>query len=179
MKEYFKKKRFLAEINRGDNDAFLQAYDYYAPKIFRHVYYRLHSKETAQDIAQQVFFKTWQFIVDSEKEIENLNGFLYKTANNLIIDYSRKAERKDIPLDDNLGNKISVEPSYISEAHHRLEISRVREALNRLEPEEKKLIIWRYFDDLSIAEISKITGQSKNAVYVAIHRAKKNLKKII
>lgn len=184
MKDFFKKKNVLGKINQGDEDTFLKVYDFYTPKLFRHAYYRIGSKEVAQDIAQQVFFKTWQYLMTKNNKIDNLNAFLYRSTNNLIADYYRKAERGNITIDDEDGNteiekKLSTEPSYINEIDHDLEIEKVKKVLNNLKPEYQDLITWRYLDDLSINEIAKVSGKSKNAVYVGIHRSLKELQKII
>jgi len=181
MKDYFKKNRVLTQINQGNENTFLQMYNYYAPKLFRHIYYRLNSRELAEDIAQQVFYKTWQYITNSTNKIDNLNAFLYKTTNNLITDYYRKSERGNISINNisiELERKISDETSYINDVDHDLETVKVNKSIELLKPEQQKLIIWRYFDDLSISEIAKISGKSKNAVYVGVHRALKDLKKL-
>lgn len=179
MKDYFKKGEILAKINQGDHDTFLKMYDFYAPKLFRHIYYRTNHKEVAEDIAQQVFYKTWQYLMTSENKIDNLNAFLYKITNNLITDYYRKAERKNIYLDDELEKNLFTQPSYINETEQNIAMSKVKMALHKLEPEKQQLIIWRYLDDLSIEQIRKISGKSKNSIYVSLHRAIKDLQKII
>jgi RNA polymerase sigma-70 factor (ECF subfamily) len=179
MRQDFKKPEFLAKINQGDCEAFLQAYGYYLPKIFNHAYYRVNCRATAEDISQQTFLKTWQYLAEAESPIANLNAFLYKTANNLIIDFYRKAERKNIGLNDEVDKKSAVEPSYIGEVERGLEIEAVKTALLKLSDEHKKLITWRYLDEMSIAEISKICNQPPNNIYVGLHRALKELKKII
>lgn len=178
MQPNFKKAKFLAKINRGDENAFLEMHEFYAPKIFKHAYYRLNSKETAQDIAQEVFFKIWQYIADQENKIDNLNAFIYKTANNLIIDYYRQAERKNIALEEVAEIKLGPETSSINELEHNLELARIKKALLKLSPEYQQLIIWRYLDDLPISQIAEISHKSKNAVYVGLHRALKALKNL-
>lgn len=179
MKNYFKKRQILQRINQGDKDTFLKMYDFYTVKLFRHAYYRVSSKQVAEDIVQQVFLKTWQYLMNSENMIEDINAFLYKLTNNLIIDYYRKAERKNTSLDSDLERKLPIEPSYIKETNQSLEVDKVRKSLNLLKLEQQKVIIWRYLDGLSIKEITQLTGKSKNAVYVALHRALKELQKII
>ena len=151
----------------------------YLPKIFNHAYYRIGCRQTAEDIAQQTFLKTWQYIIKAESQITNLNAFLYKTTNNLITDFYRKAERKNIVLDDEVEKKLGIEPSYIREVDKNLEIKKVKTALLKLNDEHKKLIIWRYLDEMSIKEISGICNQPQNNIYVRVHRALKELKKII
>ncbi len=179
MRDFFREKRVLAKINQGNEDTFLKMYDFYAPKLFRHIYYRISNKETSQDLTQEIFYKTWRFLKESENKIDNLNAFLYRIANNLITDYYRKAERKNISLEENLERKLPAETSYTAETEKNLEISKIKQSLTQLNPEQQKLIIWRYFDNLSIKQISQISGKSKNAIYVSIHRSLKELQKII
>ena len=114
-----------------------------------------------------------------ENQIDNLNAFLYRTATNLITDYYRSSARKDIALENVEEKKFASQPSYIDETDHNLELNKVKKALIKLTEEKQQLIIWRYLDNLSIAEISQLSGRSKNAVYVSLHRALKELKKII
>lgn len=182
MKEFFNSTTILEKINKGDENTFLEMYNFYAPKLFRHIYYRINSRESAEDVAQQVFCKTWEYITNPEHKIDNLNAFLYQMAHNLIIDYYRKSERKNTSLDSDIGeeirNKLSVSPSYDNDIDRDLEAGQVKDLLNQLKPEQKNFITWRFFDDLSIGEIAKVSGKSQNAVYVGVHRALKSLKSL-
>jgi len=73
-------------VNKGKKEKqFIDAYDKYSEAIFRHCYYRVFDRERAKDFVQETFCKTWKYIVDGN-DIENIRAFLYKTANNLIID---------------------------------------------------------------------------------------------
>lgn len=179
MERYFKKKSVLARINQGDPDTFLEVYNFYAPKLFRHIYYRVSSRETAEDLAQQVFYKVWRYLAEAEKKIDDLNAFLYRTANNLVVDYYRQAERKNIKIGEELERSLASETSDVEEIDRDFDLDRVKQALEKLSVEQKNLIIWRYLDDMSIDEIAKVSGKSKNAVYVGLHRALKELKKIM
>ena len=182
MKEYFQEKQILAKINQGDEASFLEVYNYYAPKLFRHACYRLSSREQAEDISQQVFYKTWQYIIKPENRVENLNAFLYKTINNLITDYYRKPGENSLSLGDvssEVEEKFFSESTNIDSIDQDLEKIKVKEAMRLLKPDQQQYITWRYLDDLSITEIAKISGKSTGAVYVAIHRALKDLKKVI
>jgi len=51
--------------------------------------------------------------------------------------------------------------------------------LEELSKETRDILIWRYVDELSISEISNLSGKKKNAVYVSIHRALREAQKII
>lgn len=174
-----KEKMWLEKINRGDDEAFGNAYDFYAPKIFRHVYFRVSSRELAEDITSQVFLKTWEYLANSGRKIENLKYFLYRIAHNQIIDYYRKKDKLPILIDEGFENKAFHERDIIKEINDQEELKLVRKNLSKLKKDYREVLVSRYLDDLSIEEISEITQKSKNAVYILISRAIKELKEHI
>ncbi|OGF21301.1 hypothetical protein A2316_02035 [Candidatus Falkowbacteria bacterium RIFOXYB2_FULL_38_15] len=175
----FKEAIWLQKLNKGDKEVFSQCYDFYAPKLYRHVFYRLGSKELAEDMVSEVFKKTWEFLVDSDKKIDNLRAFLYRVANNLIIDYYRSKARQPILIDETLEAQLGDEGSEAEKIGSRFEIGQVLKSLEELSKETRDILIWRYVDELSISEISNLSGKKKNAVYVSIHRALREAQKII
>lgn len=58
---------------------FLAAYDEWADAIYRHCFFRVYSKERAEELVQDTFMKTWQYL-EKGNEVENLKAFLYKVA---------------------------------------------------------------------------------------------------
>lgn len=77
--------------------SFLKAYDDYSQAIFRYCYFRVFDREQARDLVQETFMKTWEYLA-SGKEVQNLRAFLYKVANNMVIDLSRK--KKSLSIED-------------------------------------------------------------------------------
>ena len=65
-------------------EGFLNAYDAYADAIYRHCFFRVFSKERAEELAQETFMKTWEYVARGNV-IENYKAFLYRVTNNLII----------------------------------------------------------------------------------------------
>jgi len=57
-----------------------------------------------------------------------------------------------------------------------LEMDRIQKALATMQDDYQNLIIWRYLDELSMAEIAQITGKTEENVRVGIHRALQALK---
>ena len=103
-----------------------------------------------------------------------MKAFLYHVLNNLIIDQYRK--HKTISLDILLEK--GFEPS-VTESEHIFNILDGKAAILLIQhlPETyKKIIRMRYIQDLILQEISTLTGQSKNAVAVQIHRGLEILK---
>lgn len=169
--------REINKRNKRNEKAFLDAYDFYAPRIFRHIYFRVSSKETAEDITSQVFLKTWKYLLSDN--IKNIKSFLYRVASNLLVDYYRKKSREPVQVDEEFENISFYEKDIVKEINNQEELQDVRRAASRLKKDFRDIIVMRYIDGLSIEEISEISGKSKNAVYISISRAIGELKEIL
>ncbi|MBW2661451.1 MAG: RNA polymerase sigma factor [Deltaproteobacteria bacterium] len=174
-------KRALAK------EAFSEIYDFYIIRIFRFIYLKTSSKETAEDLASEVFLKYWKRIKEGMEDeslgevISNdkTKSFLYKIARNLIIDFYRKKEFPTVEIDSDIKDKIQDQKqdilAYISAKQ---EVEEMMEALRKLKGEYCEIIILRYVEELSILEIAEIIGKSSGSVRVQLHRATKALKSV-
>ena len=179
VSEFFKEADWLRKLNRRDKEAFGQCYDFYAPRLYRHAFYRLGSKELAEDVTSEVFVKVWEFLTDPAKRIDNLRAFLYRITNNLIIDHYRGKDRQLILIDEVLETKLGDEGRGAEKLGKNMEFETVLKSLEKLPEDTRKLLIWRYIDELSIGEIAELSGKTKNAVYVALHRALRETQKLL
>lgn len=161
--------------NKVEKD-FLDAYDAYAGNVLKHIYFRISNWELAEDITQETFLKTWDYISNGGGKIKNFKTFIYRIAHNLIIDHYRRKSRIPISLEMITDDKMAMEPMQEKLADGMLEKKLVEKYLATLDDEYRKILVYRYIDDLSIQEISEITSRSPNNVSVAIHRALKILK---
>jgi RNA polymerase sigma-70 factor (ECF subfamily) len=158
------------------HDDFLRAYDQYSDAIFRHCYFRVYDRERARELMQECFMKTWEYLAKG-KDVQNLRAFLYRVANNLIIDSSRK--KKETSLDAMMEE--GYEPS--EEANDKTviaaEAGQMIELLDRLDEKYRDVVRMRYLDDLSPKEIAHALGESENVVSVRIHRGIKQLRALL
>ena len=74
---------------KDNSTIFGEAYDLYADAIYRHCFFRVYSKERAEELTQETFLKLWQYMNDGN-EIENIRALAYRIATNLVIDDKRK-----------------------------------------------------------------------------------------
>lgn len=173
-----KEAQLLRRIQTGDDSAFADAYDLYAPKLWKHAYYRTGAKEHADDIMSETFLRAWEFVRDRSKEIQHLRAFLYRVINNLIVDHYRRNARAPITLDEEMERTMGYDAGIDEATDLNLETERMRLALDAVRVEVREILVMRFIDDLTIEEISEATGRTKNAVYVSIHRAIKELKNV-
>lgn len=154
---------------------FLEAYDKYADAIYRHCFFRVFRKGRAEELVQETFMRSWEYLVEG-KRIENFRAFLYRVANNLLIDESRK--KKEESLDQLLENDAAAEPSYggHKDAERQILLKEVVSEMQGLPHEEREILVMRYVDDLDPKEIAEILEITPNNASVKISRAMKALK---
>lgn len=159
--------------NTDKEKVFLKAYEDLADPVFRHCYFRLSDREKAKDATQEIFKRFWEFL--EKEKIENTKAFVFKIANNLIIDSYRK--KKEESLD-----RLTEDGFDIGSDEHEAILASVmgRELgsmLEQLSDTYRDLIVMRYIDDLPVYEIAFITGLSENVISVRIHRGLAQLRK--
>lgn len=157
----------------------MAAYDKYAPAISRHIFFRVSDQNLTEDLTQETFLKAWRNIARSGKDVKNFKTFFYTIANNLIIDHYRGKSRKTISLEEVGEQEAVCAPTQKEEAERSIDRNFIEKHLARIGDEYRQIILYRYVDDLSIKEISEITGKSKNNVGVMIHRGIKMLREQI
>ena len=153
---------------------FTDAYDAYSDAIFRYCYYRVFDRDKAKDYVQETFCRVWKYLVGGSK-IDNIRPFLYKTANNLIIDESRK--KKAISLDQVMEKGFSPGVDFREKQQDYLTGKEIIAAIHGLEEKYKEVLLLKYVEDLSAKEIASVTGETEDNVYVKIHRGLQKVKK--
>lgn len=157
---------------------FSQIYDKYINKIYRFVFLKVSSQEIAEDLTSEAFSRTWVVFKENQDEIKNVRAFLYKTANNLIIDHYREKGRTNVV---SVNNPSIIDPTQDLEKHVLLnsDMNNVKQALVHLKEDYQNVILWHYLDDLPISEVSELLNRSEQATRVLLHRALKALKQKI
>lgn len=140
-----------------------------------HAFFKVHNHATGQDLVQDTFMKTWRYLVKGGK-VELMKPFLYHILNQLIIDEYRKHKTSSLDVLLEKGFESSFDDS-----ERLVDTFDGKEALlliRYLPAKYEKVMRMRYAQDLSLKEISLITGQSRNAVAVQAHRGLVKLRKL-
>ena len=159
---------------RNQRKIFSHIYDKYIDKIYRFIFIKVSSREIAEDLTSETFLRGWQVFKERE-DIENPPAFLYQIARNLITDHYREKGKAKVVSAEYVP---ILDPRGGLEEKARLnsDLERVKLALANLKEEYQDLIIYRYFDELSVPEIAKILEKPQGTVRVGLHRALKALK---
>ncbi|MCI0619808.1 sigma-70 family RNA polymerase sigma factor [Candidatus Wolfebacteria bacterium] len=160
--------------NTNPEELFLKAYEGFGDSVFRHCYLRVSPREEAVDITQEAFMKVWDYLRTGQ-EVHNMKAFVFKTVNNLIIDWYRK--KKPVTLDDEEALRIpdtlhATDPELAALGREALTL------LARLDGEYRTVVELRIIEGFGPKEIAEILGETENAVSVRIHRGIAKLREL-
>jgi len=145
----------------------------YEKKLILHAFFRLDDRTLSEDLVQETFMKTWSYLVRGGK-IVVMKAFLYHLLNNLIVDEYRK--HKTTSLDDLREKGFEPKDGHFRIPADVLDDKAVLLLIQRLPQPYHGVMRMKYVQDLTLLEISSITGQSKETVAVQVHRGLEKLK---
>jgi RNA polymerase sigma-70 factor (ECF subfamily) len=150
------------------------AYQANAQPIYKFFYWRTRDTNLSEDLTSSVFEKAWRS--RGSFHSGSVRAWLYRIANNLLIDHWRA--KKDVPLTD--------EDSLPSEAEAASDIldaqimsSRLHRALDKLPTEMRTVVNLRFIEGLSAKHVAKIIGTSEGNVRVIQFRALKKMRRYL
>lgn len=179
--------RGLVEAARRDPTHFDALYRKYLAQVYSFAYFELRDHHAAEDATERVFMKALaglpRFeeragdfaapVVDDEDTAGDASTFriwLFRIARNVVSNEHRHHRRRPVaPLEDALG--LSAPDDVAEAAVAREAGSAAWEAVARLPEDRRRVVILRFVDEMSTAEIAAVLGRSEGAVRVLMHRA--------
>lgn len=178
-------EKHLIEEARTSPEAFGELYDAYYPKISNYLLHRMPGAEIAQDITAEVFFKAMTRLNTFSWQGLSFSAWLYKIANNEIKMYYRKKERKIFSLESlfndhhfEMPDSTDIEQDYIlaeEELSQNLLFCQAKDALLELPLIYQDVMVLYFFEEMSLAEISEVTGKNLNTIKSLLSRGKEKL----
>lgn len=168
-------ENLLIKAKTGESGAFGELYNIYFKKIYSFIYYRVSHKETAEDLAEEVFLKA-HIKIQGIKEIKSFESWLYQIARNLIIDYYR-SKKEQVNIDE-LENTLIYQDTIIDtiDLNHQQKI--LIRLIKELDPDQQRVVKMKFFEDLSNSEISAVMDKSEGAIRVIQFRGIAKLKEL-
>ncbi len=159
-------------LKTGDHKAGEAIFDHFFSQIYRFLLVRLGHRETAQDLAQDVFLKVVRNIDSFNSGTGDFTPWIWQIARNTLIDYFR--QKKPQYLDD-LEQHGEAIPDHRDGVHASAELREIMNIVDRLSPEEQELFQLHFVADLSYADLAAITGKTEANLRVAIHRLRQKI----
>ncbi|MDR6240208.1 RNA polymerase sigma factor [Aureibacter tunicatorum] len=165
----------VEKVKSGDRQLFAYLVNRHKQMVYRLCFRILGSNEEAEECAQDVFVKAYRSL-GKFKGDSQFSTWLYRIAYNTSLTRLDKIKRKSFEALETNQMAESVEPEGYMNLCHEEQKQYLNKALSLLAPEEKVLMELYYFKEMSLKEISEITGKPENNIKVKIHRSRAKLK---
>lgn len=168
----------LAIRDHRDKRAFGQLFDHFAPRLKGFVIRSGAPAAQAEDIVQDVMMSVWRKAHLFDPERAQVSSWIYQIARNRQIDIVRKEGR---PMPEALkAEKDETESDAGQVLALEQETDVLREALSRLNPDQRDMIEKAYLGELSHSDIAEATGLPlgtiKSRIRLGLDRLRHELK---
>ena len=122
-------------------------------KIYRYCYFRVKNQHLAEDLTQETFLRFFES--SSYKDTGRPLAYLYTIARNLCIEEFRRVPTEELKEE-------IVQAGFEEEV---IEKQNLRQAMETLTREEQELLLLRYVNDVAFADLCRLYGKSRFALY--------------
>jgi RNA polymerase sigma-70 factor (ECF subfamily) len=166
-----------AIVSSNDTLLFAILYDRYARVVYNKCVGFSKSSDEAEDLTQDIFLKLFVKL-SSFKGKSKFSTWLYAFTYNHCVNYvnrntAKKIEKKSVDATNIQDTGYTIEDSDAD--INKLKVSKLKEALELISPEERMILLLKYQDGLSIKELTGILNVGESAVKMRIKRAKEKL----
>jgi RNA polymerase sigma-70 factor (ECF subfamily) len=160
-----------------EETALSELYRRYANDIFRYIHYRVRDENVAEDLTGDVFTRMLQGLPGFTFRGAPFSAWLYNIAHARVVDYFRHQKvRVHIPLDEHLPSAGQhPEKAVELEEEHRTLLN----AIGQLTDDQRQVLLSKFIERHSNAEIAAILGKTEGAVKSLQHRALASLQRIL
>lgn len=169
-------KQLVKRAQQGDQQALAALYDEYQPRIYRYVLYRVGDVPLAEDLTAEVFIAMVKGIRTYEERERPFLAWLYTIAGNTIKMHRRRPHHKWLPLPETLTDD-TADP--VELAHTRLGHHHLIAAIPHLTEAQQQVILLKFVEGFSNAEIGAFLGITEGAVKSLQHRALAALQRVL
>jgi RNA polymerase sigma-70 factor, ECF subfamily len=164
---------------RIDQQTLAGIYEKFSPALYRYACRLLGDQDQAEECVAETFSR-FLGSLRGGRAPDNVQAYLYRIAHNWITDQYRRAPAPE-SLDHDGMDDIYADPQQnpAGLAQQNLEQNRLREALRRLPPDQRQVVVLRFLEELSHEEAAGVLGKNVEATRALQHRALAALRRML
>jgi RNA polymerase sigma-70 factor (ECF subfamily) len=169
-------QEIISKAKKGDPQAVAQLYQEHSRALYRFIYYKVGSKEDAEDLTQDVFIAAFAGLPRFRGDAKFLN-WCYEIAKRKIADlWKEKYSMPTVDIEAVLGLHTTDETAEMAVEREKDDVRHIDEAtvtLGRLNGNYRLVLEYRFLKNYSIKETAEAMGISVSNAKVLQHRALK------
>jgi RNA polymerase sigma-70 factor (ECF subfamily) len=164
----------VARAREGDAESFGSLYRRYVDPIYRYLFTRLGDSKEAEDLTEDVFFRSFRALGNYRERGLPFSAFLYQVAKNVLIDHYRQ-QKGEVELS---GSEQAIETLRpLDEQVIRDEQLRdLRRAMDEMPSNYREVIILRVILAMPTNVVANWMSMTEGATRVLLHRALASLR---
>ena len=173
-------ERRLVEAAQRDPVQFSELYKDYFELVYAFVARRLRERAATEDVTAEVFHKALKNLPRYRWTGAPFAVWLFRIASNLIADRARREIRSgtlsEVDLESSADNAQTNLQAEIEQSERQALVFRL---VSELGEDQQRVIVMRFAEDRSIAEIARELGRTEGAIKQLQFRAMHNLRQML
>lgn len=166
----------VRKVLDGDAEAYREIIGRHGVQVFALVSGIVRNRQDAEEVTSDIFLKAFQQLKKFRGD-SKFSTWLYRIAYNTAISHTRRRKPTGEDIDEKRMESVTDDQEEAVLAQARIE--ELEKGMDRLPQTERLLLDLFYMQDMSIDDISAITGDAPGNVKVKLHRTRKKLAAII
>ena len=152
----------------GDSEAFRYLVEQYKDVLYGTALLMTGNRALAEEQVQEALLAAWRGIKGFHSG-RPVKPWLVRILVNAIVSQRRRRAVPTVPLENHHPPDDQPHPSEAMEAQ--LDRQRIRQALDGLNPDQRQVVVLRYFADLTVPQLAEAIGVREGTVKSRLHRA--------
>jgi RNA polymerase sigma-70 factor (ECF subfamily) len=169
---------YIKKVLKGDTDAFRYFVKQYKDMAFTISMSVVKDESIAVDVIQESFVKAFQNLKHFRGK-SKFSTWFYRIVINESIKVLKKRGEKYVNIEAHSTFHSTNEPIVLTQLKEEERYYFISQTLNRLPSNESLVLRLFYLDENPINDICEMTGWSESKVKVLLHRARKNMEKLL
>lgn len=158
-------------------------YDLYADRIFRYLLARIGDLDLADELTTEVFIRAMRYLPtyrpDPDHPAAALSAWLYRIAATVLANHRRTQSRRPQTCELEEWQASSQTPAPWQRAAEAEELAALARAISKLNEDQRQVIVAKFGEEMSNAEIGHMLGKSEGAIKSLQHRALRTLARLL
>jgi RNA polymerase sigma-70 factor (ECF subfamily) len=167
---------YIEKILAGETEHFSVLMARYDRPVFSLIVKMTENREDAEELTQDVFLKVFRSLSTFQGN-SSLSTWIYRIAYNTVVSATRKQRAEWVSIEDmpTVDRAEEDAEDEVERLNGDEQLERLHQALTRLAPDDRALILLFYMQEKTMDEISAITRLSLPNVKTKMHRIRKKL----